>query len=615
MSKSVIEQIQDINLVIEKTIRGELNERIKGLDSLDPQVSELAYSINYMLDKMEIFLVEARVALEDHASGTGKRRIDSRGFDLEFLRSLNSFNQALDNSNEQKLKIIESEKESRRQAEAAARLGCMIQGAKTYFMTCDENFIVTSVNPSLLEMFKKYEPIINKVFKGFSANDLIGNCIDIFHKTPSWQRNLLKNLGSGSATAQIKFGGLEFTVTAVRLIAPDGKCIGYGAEWKDDNDLARYRKEVGRVIASSKDGDLKVRGDLNVVSKEYAPMLLGINEIINAIVEPIIEIQEKLNRIKQGDLTAYVNGEYKGDHNLLKTSLNDTLDSLNQMMNKINNSADQVSRSAKEISSAAQSIANVVTEQAASMAEMTSSMGEIASQTNENAKGTLTTKNLIVDIQNSAQNGKDLMIQMQTAMDNIGAASSNIFKIIKVIDEIAAQTNLLAINAAVEAARAGVHGKGFAVVAEEVRNLATRSTKATQETTELIQTSFSRVKDGTNLTEKTRNALNIIVEKIEDASKLINKISKASDVQAQQTSEVSSGLNQLDQVIQQNSAISEECASASNELNHQGEFLLEQLAKFKIKEMNNDDDVIKMINQLPKDMLEKIMSMAISTSK
>ena len=607
MKKNINAQINDINDVIEKSIRGELNERILSIDSLDPDVASLASSINYLLDKMEIFLVEAGVSLEDHATGTGTRRIDKRGFGLEFLRSTNSFNQALDNSHEQKIKIMESEKESRRQAEAAARLGCMIQGASTYFMTCDENFVVTSVNPSLLGMFRKYETKIKQTFKGFSTDNLIGTCIDTFHQSPPWQRSLLSKLGDGSATAHIKLGVLEFTVTAVRLIAPDGNCIGYGAEWKDDNDLANYRNEISRVIESSKAGNLKVRGDLKVVSSEYSPMLQGINQIIEAIVAPIYEIQDKLNCIKQGDLTAYVTGQYRGDHNLLKTGLNDTLDELNEMMQKIHQSADQVSRSSKEISSAAQSIANAVTEQAASVAEMTASMSEISSQTTDNAKGTVATSHLMNEIQSSAQNGNGLMNQMKTSMVNIRTSTDNIFKIIKVIDEIASQTNLLALNAAIEAAHAGAHGKGFAVVAEEVRKLATRSTTATQEITEMIESCFARVEEGNVLTGKTSTALLEIGDKIDNASKLVNKISKASEVQAQQITEVSTGIVQLDKVTQQNSAISEECASASQELNQQGAALIEQIQRFKITDTKANEDMMAIINKMPKGMLEQLL--------
>ena len=119
---------------------------------------------------------------------------------------------------------------------------------------------------------------------------------------------------------------------------------------------------------------------------------------------------------------------------------------------------------------------------------------------------------------------------MVDSMDRIKQSSADIAKIIKVIDEIAFQTNLLALNAAVEAARAGQHGRGFAVVAAEVRNLAGRSAKAAQETSELIVGSSKRVEAGVEVSNQAREAFDKIADDIAQVTDLV-KITLASDEQ------------------------------------------------------------------------------------
>jgi methyl-accepting chemotaxis protein len=253
-------------------------------------------------------------------------------------------------------------------------------------------------------------------------------------------------------------------------------------------------------------------------------------------------------------------------------------------MSNITIASEQVANGARQISDSSMALSQGATEQASSIEELSASIEEISSQTRRNAENAEEADKLAAAVRSNAEQCTAQMAEMLRAMEEINVSSSNISKIIKVIDDIAFQTNMLALNAAVEAARAGQHGKGFAVVAEEVKNLAARSANAAKETTEMIEGSIEKTEAGTVIAKNTSEALNKIVSQIEKVAELVNNISVASKEQDTGISQINQGIMQVSQVVQTNSATSEESAAASEELSGQAEMLRDMVNRFKLKE-------------------------------
>jgi methyl-accepting chemotaxis protein len=235
--------------------------------------------------------------------------------------------------------------------------------------------------------------------------------------------------------------------------------------------------------------------------------------------------------------------------------------------------ASQVASASGQISSASQSLAEGSTEQAASLEESSSALEEMASMTRQNADNAGQANTMMGETKKQVDGGATAVKNMAGAMGEISQASEEIGKIIKTIEEIAFQTNLLALNAAVEAARAGEAGKGFAVVADEVRNLAQRAGQAARDTADLIESTVARVKNGTEIVGQLEASFTEIEGSATKVAGIISEISAASQEQAQGVDQVNTAVAQMDKVTQQNAANAEQSASASEELNAQADQL------------------------------------------
>lgn len=285
--------------------------------------------------------------------------------------------------------------------------------------------------------------------------------------------------------------------------------------------------------------------------------------------------------IASGDLTVRV--EINSEKDVLGIALNRIIEKNNQVLSRICSTSNQIAGGAGQISEASVRLAEGSSQQAGTLEELAAAVTEVKSRIDLSAEHARVARTRANDVSHDAVDGNKHMAEMLKAMDEISTSSANISKVMKAIEDIAFQTNILSLNASVEAARAGQYGKGFAVVADEVRSLASRSAKAAQETADMVQSSIQRVEHGTMIAKTTADAFHKIVSGIEQVAALAEKIADTSAEQASGIAAINEEISQVSAVVQANSAASEESTAATTQLYEQAAALKQMVQTFKLK--------------------------------
>jgi len=273
-----------------------------------------------------------------------------------------------------------------------------------------------------------------------------------------------------------------------------------------------------------------------------------------------------VSRAAAGDLTGAVEAHGEEPIDQLAAGIKGMMSDLASVIGKVVESAGTFKDSSQDIAARADTVASGAQLLGATVEEMNASIEELTASINSIADNSRGADQLAKDTQQEAERGAKAVTRSIEAMELINRSSEDIGEIIKVIGEIASQTNLLAFNAAIEAARAGEHGLGFSVVADEVRKLAERSSQATKEISKLINESVKRVAQGSEISKQAGEAFEKIVAGVSRTTQAISEISCGADEQLIAAREVSAAIQQVAEETEKSAGACDTIARAAASL-------------------------------------------------
>ncbi|MCI9080291.1 MAG: methyl-accepting chemotaxis protein [Lachnospiraceae bacterium] len=349
--------------------------------------------------------------------------------------------------------------------------------------------------------------------------------------------------------------------------------------------IGRPVKELSYVAAQIAEGRLEQK--INYRSRDELGMLAyNFNQVtirLREYIKYIDEISEKLMEIASGNLAFTLENDYDGEFEKIKISLENISYSMNNIMGQLNNTSKEVAAGAEQVSNGAMALSQGSIEQSASVETLAGHISLMSGSVSETARNAQEASQISQEVRNSLLESNSKMQHMAMVIQKACDKSSEIHRIVKTIEDIAFQTNILALNASVEASRAGDAGKGFAVVAGEVRMLAAKSSEAAQETSNLLGETVISMEEGMNEAKSTTKSILELVEQTGEMDGLICHIADNTKKQADDAAEIKSGIEQISNVVQTNASTAEKSAAASEELSGQAEMLKNMVGRFRLK--------------------------------
>lgn len=337
------------------------------------------------------------------------------------------------------------------------------------------------------------------------------------------------------------------------------------------------------IVEELRHGDLRpVTAVEKLLDNEIGVLYKQIAEAKNILHSYVGDIDSALSTMASGNFTVTSSVEYLGDFRQIQVSMDAIRGTLAGTIGDIAVVAEQVNRGAEQLAAGATFLAENTADQAKAADSLLGAISHISTDIAKTAENAVDASNMSLQCADIMNNQAKLMDVLLRAMDNVDKESQEVADVIKSIEDIAFQTNILSLNAAIEASRAGDAGKGFAVVADEVRNLAAKSAESSSSTRAIIERTLLAVKDGIKSAQEATKAVEEVTELSNNAAALVKNIADDELLQSDRLKASIESINEMNTSIQHNSATAEESAASCEELASQVTLLNDAFERFTI---------------------------------
>ena len=318
---------------------------------------------------------------------------------------------------------------------------------------------------------------------------------------------------------------------------------------------------------------------------EFGKLANNLRESCHSLHAIVSDAGRLLTEMSEGNFNVNtdIEDQYVGEFESLILAMRNMNRKLNETLHNINMSSDQVAIGSTQLAESAQTLAEGATEQAGAIEELTATIENINESAATTAKEAKEASAKAKQAESDAEKSQADLIELTNAMQRINETSRMIQNIIGEIEDIASQTNLLSLNASIEAARAGDAGRGFGVVADQIGKLADDSAKSAVNTRELLERSLTEIENGNEITQKTVAVINNILETMKSFAESAAKSSETAISQSDMLAQVEKAIEQISEVVQSNSASAEETSATSEELSAQAETLKNLIGQFQFR--------------------------------